>query len=292
MVNNPLFSVLIANYNNGKYLMEAIESVRTQTYSNWEIVLVDDGSTDNSYELYKQLEQDPRIHVYINDKNKGCGYTKRRCVELAKGEICGFLDADDTLEKDALEIMVDVHQKHPDASLAYSLFNEMDENMRFVSVSCIQKPMKEGKDLLDGQVVSHFVAFKKLSYDKTKGISPYNIRAVDHDLYYRLEETGKLVFVNKVLYNYRLNSGHNISCGENNYKAFFWHLLAMTEACQRRGMEYEIENKVFPDFLFILEEYANKKVEEEVGKVRRSRSYRLGKFMLKPFIWLKQFVGV
>ncbi|MBQ4478004.1 MAG: glycosyltransferase family 2 protein [Bacteroidales bacterium] len=55
---NPLFSVLIANYNNGKYLMEVINSVYAQTYTNWEIILVDDASTDNSRELYKELEKD------------------------------------------------------------------------------------------------------------------------------------------------------------------------------------------------------------------------------------------
>ena len=52
MTIQPLFSVLIANYNNGKYLMDAIESVRSQTYSKWEIILVDDASTDNSADLY------------------------------------------------------------------------------------------------------------------------------------------------------------------------------------------------------------------------------------------------
>ena len=55
---NPLFSVLIANYNNGKYLMETINSVYAQTYTNWEIILVDDASTDNFRELYKELEKD------------------------------------------------------------------------------------------------------------------------------------------------------------------------------------------------------------------------------------------
>ena len=57
MTNQPLFSVLIANYNNGKYLMDAIESVRRQTYTNWEIILVDDSSTDNSCELYNEPEK-------------------------------------------------------------------------------------------------------------------------------------------------------------------------------------------------------------------------------------------
>lgn len=58
MNDNPLFSVLIANYNNGKYLMEAINSVYAQTYTNWEIILVDDASTDNFKEIYKELEKD------------------------------------------------------------------------------------------------------------------------------------------------------------------------------------------------------------------------------------------
>ena len=109
-MDQPLFSILIANYNNGHYLMEAVESVRQQTYSNWEIILVDDGSTDNSHELYKQLvEQDSRIHIFFNEENKGCGYTKRRCAELANGEICGFLDLDDTLLPEALETHIAMH---------------------------------------------------------------------------------------------------------------------------------------------------------------------------------------
>lgn len=285
-----LFSVLIANYNDGKYLMDAIESVMAQTYTNWEIVLVDDGSTDNSYELYRELEKDNRIRVFYNRENKGCGYTKNRCVALANGKICGFLDADDTLEKDALEIMVDIHQKNPDASIAYSLFNEMDENMQFISLSSIQRPIQEGKTLLDGQVISHFATFKKSCYNKTSGISMEYRCAEDHDLYYKLEEVGTLLFVDKVLYNYRTNTEQNTSLGKNMQKASFWHLLAMSEACRRRGMALKIEDLVFPDFMFYMDDYANRRVEMEVGKVRSSRAYRLGKFMLKPIIMLRSIV--
>lgn len=284
----PLFSVLIANYNNGRYLQEAIDSVLTQKYTNWEIVLVDDKSTDNSFEVYNKYKEDRRFRVFFNEENRGCGYTKRRCVELANGEICGFLDSDDSLEIDALEIMVEAHIKNPNVSLAYSLFNLMDEKMKFLSVSNIQKPVPEGRSLLDGQVVSHFATFKKVSYNKTDGIDSCYKSAEDHDLYYKLEEVGDLVFVDKALYNYRTNTGQNISYGVNFHKAFFWHLLAMTEACRRRGMESKIEKLVFPDFMFCLDDYASQKVEKEVGKIRRSRAYRLGKFLLKPIVKLKQ----
>ena len=91
-MNQPLFSVLITNYNNGRYLQEAIDSVLAQTYTNWEIILVDDKSTDNSFEIYEKYKDDGRFKIYYNEVNMGCGYTKHRCAELASGELCGFLD--------------------------------------------------------------------------------------------------------------------------------------------------------------------------------------------------------
>ena len=86
------FSVLIANYNNGQYLQDALNSVFNQTYSNWEIIIVDDCSTDNSHELYNNYVDDSRIHIYYNNRNYGCGYTKRRCVELAHGDDFNVFD--------------------------------------------------------------------------------------------------------------------------------------------------------------------------------------------------------
>ena len=170
MTIQPLFSVLIANYNNGKYLMDAIESVRRQTYTYWEIILVDDGSTDNSVELYAALENDERIHIYRNDKNMGCGYTKRRCAELANGELCGFLDPDDALTSDALEVMVQAHVKHPEASLINSTCYITDEklNINYLSnnecqipkessltVPIVQK-VRESRRLLKQPCTRHF----------------------------------------------------------------------------------------------------------------------------------------
>ena len=77
-VIHPLFSVLIANYNNGRFLQQAIESVLTQTYSNWEIVIVDDASSDNSFDIYDKYKDDNRFVFKFNEKNEGCGSPKRR----------------------------------------------------------------------------------------------------------------------------------------------------------------------------------------------------------------------
>ena len=130
MTKAPLFSVLIAQYNNGQYLQEAIDSVKAQTYTNWEIILVDDDSTDNSKELYWYYKNDERIKISYNDKNCGCGFTKRRCAELATGELCGFLDADDALLPDALEAHVEAHSNTPDVALVFSRFYECNTELQ------------------------------------------------------------------------------------------------------------------------------------------------------------------
>ena len=129
----PLFSVLITNYNNGCYLQEAIDSVLAQEYGNWEIVIVDDKSTDNSIEIYDKYKDDNRFHVYFNEKNEGVGYTKNRCVEKANGWICGFLDPDDVLVgEEVFGIMVKTHMDNIGASMVYSNMYQTDERLENV----------------------------------------------------------------------------------------------------------------------------------------------------------------
>ena len=86
----------------------------------------------------------------------------------------------------------------------------------------------------------HFTSFKTQSYNKTNGIDPKFKRAVDQDLYFKLEEVGELVYVDKPLYIYRQGTNNNISLGKiNSRKALCWDLLAMVDACSRRKMSID-----------------------------------------------------
>lgn len=217
MENKPLFSVLIASYNNGRYLQEAIDSVLAQTYTNWEIVLVDDGSTDESSKVYEKYKGDSRFCIFCNGENKGCGYTKRRCAELAQGELCAFLDPDDKIVPDALEVMVKEHELRPECSLVYSMsffWNDIDDTGK---VSDIIGPMENGEDFLvtSKNQVFAFASYKNSAYKKTVGIDATLRSAVDVDLYFKLEEMGKLYYVDKVLYYYRQTNPNSISMGIN-----------------------------------------------------------------------------
>jgi glycosyltransferase involved in cell wall biosynthesis len=241
MNSNPLFSVLIAQYNNRRFLQDAIDSVKAQTYINWEIILVDDASTDNSKEIYKLYENDERIKIYYNQENKGCGYTKRRCVELAMGELCGFLDPDDALLPKALDVMVNGHLQDENISLIYSNHVICDENLiqKYIFRSQEISSNVDNLHTFKGDA-DHFVSFKKILYNKTDGINSQFKRAIDKDLYYKLEEVGKLFFIDQPLYLYRIHNG-GISTIKNIYKALYWHIKAIDMACTRRNIEDDAE---------------------------------------------------
>ena len=275
---NKKVSILVANYNNGRYLMDAINSVRCQTYQNWEIIIVDDGSTDNSLDIYKELKADERIRIFFNDHNMGCGYTKRQCVKYANGDICGFLDPDDTLTEEAIQIMVAGHEKHPDSSLISSTCFNTDEKLNIVSVSSYGCSIPQGYSFLTYRKgVTAFATFRKKCYEQTEGIDPLMLRAVDHDLYYKLEEVGNVYFVDKPLYYYRQNTSSNISLGEENQtKAHAWDIYAMINACRRRGIS--IENNA----LKYVDVFVNHGINMGASKVRESKSYKLGRFLLHP----------
>lgn len=109
---NPLFSVLIANYNYADYISDAIESVLRQTYQNFEIIICDDGSTDNSIEVIKRLaEKDSRILV-ITKKNSGQASALNKAYSNSNGEIISLLDADDIFLEEKLKKVSEAFRKN------------------------------------------------------------------------------------------------------------------------------------------------------------------------------------
>ena len=289
-MENPqiTLSIIVPIYNVERYLKKCIDSLLNQDISDYEIILVDDASTDNSKELYKELEKDERIHIYLNEQNMGCGYTKRRCAELATGEICGFLDPDDVLTNEALEIMVDAHLQHPEASLIHSNHYDCDENLNIQSVY-------HGEQIPDNECflkfqhgVSHFATFKRDLYDKTIGINPSMSCAVDMDLYYLLEEVGTFVYISHVLYYYRRGTGLNISLGENVYKAFAWDTIAQYNAALRR--KWDVDKEFCPivvaNIKYLTKVISDEKVLEKEISIRQSITYKIGRLFTRPLKWL------
>jgi glycosyltransferase involved in cell wall biosynthesis len=223
----PLFSVLVTNYNNGKYLEECLHSIFEQTYSNWEIIIVDDASTDKSLNIYKKYECNEKIQIFINTKNKGVGYSKHKCVSLAKGDICGFVDSDDTITNNSIELLTDLHLKNPHHSIIYSNHFICNDTLLPEKIADYVGQIPPGTKSWSIRlpVISHFATFKRANYLKTRGISSVYLKAADKDLYYKLEETGPVLFINKPLYYYRHNA-NSISLNDNVNDAYKYELTA------------------------------------------------------------------
>jgi len=130
MKKQPLVSILMTAYNREKYIAEAIESVIVSSYKNWELIIVDDQSKDNSFKIAKQYEaKNEKIKVYLNEKNLGQFPNRNLAASYAKGKYIKYLDSDDIIYPHGLETMVNAMEQFPEAGIGFS-FNNYEEKTK------------------------------------------------------------------------------------------------------------------------------------------------------------------
>lgn len=200
------FSILIAHYNNWEYFQTCYLSIQKQTFKNYEIIILDDCSSDDSFKkLQKLASNDSKIKLYKNEINQGVGFTKAKLIELAQGEIIGFLDPDDALYESALEISVKHHVENENLVATYSRIMMCNNELKPCNIYPRTRSIKNlNKYFFNiNNEVSHFFTFKRNAYFKTIGINSELTSSVDFDLYLKLFEKGDFEFINQPLYYYR-----------------------------------------------------------------------------------------
>ena len=132
IMNNPTISVIIPNYNYECYLDQRIQSVLNQTYQDFEVIILDDCSTDNSLEIINKYKNNPHIsQIVINDVNSGSTFKQwNKGLHLAKGDIIWIAESDDYCTTDMLEQLVSAYNKKKGNVFAYSSSVEVDESGR------------------------------------------------------------------------------------------------------------------------------------------------------------------
>ncbi len=125
----PEISIITPAYNGAKTIVETIKSVLEQTFTDWELIVINDGSQDSTLELVSSI-QDPRIQIF-SYANSGAQKSRNRGIGKARGKYLAFLDADDLWTRDKLEAQWQALQKHPEAGVAYSWTNYIDEKSEF-----------------------------------------------------------------------------------------------------------------------------------------------------------------
>lgn len=123
---NDLVSVIMPSYNTAEYISQSIESVVSQTYGNWELIVVDDCSTDNTDEIIVKYLVDKRIRYFKNEKNNGAAISRNRALREARGRWIAFLDSDDLWLPEKLEKQVKFMECN-DYHFSYTNYSEIDE---------------------------------------------------------------------------------------------------------------------------------------------------------------------
>ena len=137
-LNNGLISIITASYNYQDYIKDTIDSVLAQTYPNWELIIVDDGSTDDSVNVIKSYcEKDSRIKLFQHENgiNKGLAETVKLGIEKSSSDWIVFLESDDTITPDYLEEKIQVIQENPDVEFIFNGINCFGDEERISSMT-------------------------------------------------------------------------------------------------------------------------------------------------------------
>lgn len=207
---NPLVTIFSPNYNKSRFLRETIESILNQTYSNFEYIIIDDFSTDNSIQIINEYaETDERIKIFRNNKNLKIVKTRNKGFDLSspKAKYFAILDSDDVALPNRIEIQVKFLEKNSDYGLVGSnllIINENSETIGFRKYpstdSEIRKSLMRFNPIAQSSVLLRKETIKEIGfYDKKWSVCQ------DYDYWFRIGISWKLANITKPLIKYRLS---------------------------------------------------------------------------------------
>lgn len=223
METRPFVSVIIPNYNHALFLKERIESVLNQSYQDFEMIILDDVSTDNSKEVIMQYENNPHVsHIVFNQENSGSPFKQwLKGLELAKGELIWIAESDDTCERLFLEKIVEKYQKYENVSYCFCrshLMNKKGLIKKVFQKSFGEKDFYLGRDFIEQKLIwgncvvnASAVIFKK---EKALSISKEFMNykgAGDWIFWTEMAEQGNVAIVDEPLNNYRYYGNNTTS---------------------------------------------------------------------------------
>ena len=211
-LKNPKVSVITVTYNRQDFIREAIESVLTQSFTDWELLIIDDASTDQTQSIANEyIAKDARIKYYKNDKNLGIARTRNRGLELARGEYIAPLDSDDVwLDKNKLQKQVEFLDINQDYALLGGGIMHIDAKSKN-----IKKVLYPVYDSMIRNIILQFNPFPQSSllYRKKAALEcggyseSYQI-SDDYDLWLKMGLKYKFTNIPQVLTGYRIHTSN------------------------------------------------------------------------------------
>lgn len=203
----PKISIIMGIYNCDRYLKESIESIINQSYNDWELIMCDDNSTDNTYKIALEYskEYETRIRVLKNKENMGLNYTLNKCAKVAKGSYIARQDGDDISITERLKKEIAFLEEHKEYALVTSSMITFDESGDWGIIKNAEKPTN--RSFIKGSPINHAPCMiRKEVFDEVKGytIEEKLLRVEDYHLWFKIYAKGyKAYSIQEPLYKMR-----------------------------------------------------------------------------------------
>lgn len=204
---NPLISIIMPTYNRKNIILNSINSVLNQTYPYFELIIIDDGSTDGTISFLNSIEDD-RIKIFRNDENKGCSYSRNIGLKHAKGEIIMYLDSDNEWNSEYIKTMIGAFIELPDADALYSgqfLYRNFDSKPYAFRFGSYNKPLLHNHNYIDLNCFCHkkYVLNEIGEFDESMSV------LIDWDLILKISNIFKIYSVPVILSKYFNHDSEN-----------------------------------------------------------------------------------
>lgn len=204
-----LVSVIIPSYNGGKYLPETLDSVLKQTYTDYEIIIVDDGSSDDTKDVVERYRKKfPEKIKYIYQKNAGPASARNNGIRNSSGEFIAFVDCDDVWVSEKLQVQVDYLRKHPQCGFVFSDVFALDKDGRIGKTMMRFKHPESGKIfyslLKENFVLTLTLVTRRKCIEKVNGFCEDLLSSEDHHCWLKMANFYDGVYINLPLAFYRI----------------------------------------------------------------------------------------
>ena len=284
-----LVSIVMPVYNCEEYLREAVDSVLGQTYSEIELICVDDGSTDNSLAILENYaKRDKRVSV-VKQQNCYAGVARNNGMGKASGKYIMFLDSDDIFEKNMLSSLVKIARKHEPDVILFG-FNHFVDDVRRRSMmgyphsfSGMTTPTEHKDDLLQIVQAVPWNKFLKLEFIKKSGVQFQSLKS-NNDVFFSktiVTKAEKIYFLRKRLVNYRIGNSNSLQGG---YKLASGNFALSTEGIYQELVDsglYETYKDTFEKYaidntLFVLEKCSERDLFSTVVDISKRSLISMG----------------
>ncbi len=295
----PYFSVIIPLYNKAPYIRKTVESVFGQTFGNFELIIVDNGSNDGSSEIVSQFN-DPRLSVHRIEENVGVSNARNKGVELSSAPYVTFLDADDWWEPTFLEEMVGLFERHPNAGIYGTGYYIVKNGKKRVAPIGVKEDFIEGEinycrvyaKTLCMPLTSITVAMPRTIFDETGGFPPNIKLGEDFILWVRVALNHPVVLLNKPLSNYNqdvdasFRGTHNKRYDPDTFMTFHFDQFRLEEE-RNHDLKVLLDRiRVYTLMIFRKNNLYPDSVKREIAKVNFTNVDSIYKFYYNAPYWV------